>query len=107
MVITIISVTQSYDGLHVLLGLSNYLESDLPYIWEHCVNDKTTAIARHDEESLECRCAGISGWDFPPPPVFKDGEKGKTNCFYKDILPNDFILKDTLAVKISVDFSGP
>ena len=38
----------------MLLGLSNYLESNLLDTWKHLANVKTNAGTRKDQESLEC-----------------------------------------------------
>lgn len=49
-----IFVIQFYDELHVLLGLSNYLELSLPDIGKHGVNYRKTALTRNTKGSLEC-----------------------------------------------------
>lgn len=52
-----ISVPWFYDEVHALLGLSNYLESNL--LDKNCANEKTTNITINDKESLECKCGII------------------------------------------------
>lgn len=49
-----IFVTYICDEFHVLLGLSNYLESNWLHIGRHHANVKTTAGTRNNKESLEC-----------------------------------------------------